>query len=716
MDEAAQRRSIHFQLRAALCLVILALLLFSQQPVSPFLWILAVAYLASNIPMRMLPTDWFENPTAGYGLFFLHLAGLTIVLYSVTGTDWETLLLFFVTVFMATLGEDVPRSVGFAFGMSALYVGLQLSRDGSFLHSPESLLRIPLFLVTAVLCGFLAQELRRHSYQVRGLKDIQRALQPGIGTSPVVSARRVNWLAAARDLEQRFRNTLLDLNAAVWEMDVPTLKMTFMSDHAEQLLGHPVEKWLGEVDFWAMHIHPEDRDHVVEVSRKAISEGRDHSFEYRALAADGRVVWLRDIIRVVRDRKGRIRQLRGVMVDITAQKQLEEEFRQSQKMEAVGRLAGGVAHDFNNLLTVITGYGQLILERLEPEAPLRAQVEEINKAGERAAGLTRRLLAFSRRQTLAPQIVDLNAIISDNEKMLHRLIGEDIEVVTLKDPGLGKGKADPAQIEQVLLNLAINARDAMPTGGTLMIETSNVELDENYAASHAAVRPGAYVQLAISDTGTGMRAEVRAHIFEPFFTTKEKDKGTGLGLATVYGIVKQSDGNIWAYSEPGVGTTFKIYLPRVEELVEVAPPAEVQQAGQLGSETILLVEDEDGVRALAGRILRARGYVVLEASGPPQALQVGQQHSEPIHLLLTDVVMPQMNGRELAQKFLSTRQATKVLYMSGYTDDAIVHHGVLEAGVPFLQKPFTPEALLRKVRALLDEAPTGPPRPGQTAA
>ena len=384
-----------------------------------------------------------------------------------------------------------------------------------------------------------------------------------------------------------------------------------------------------------------------------------------------------------------------------------EQLRQAQKMEAVGKLAGGIAHDFNNLLTAITGYSELTLRRLRAEDPLRRNVEEIKKAGERAASLTRQLLAFSRKQVLQPKVLDLNAVVSDMEKMLRRLIGEDIELRTALAADLGSVKADPGQIEQVLMNLAVNARDAMPQGGNLIIETENVYLNEGYATRHIAVKPGPYVMLAVSDTGEGMSEETQSRIFEPFFTTKEVGKGTGLGLSTVYGIVKQSGGNIWVYSEVGEGTVFKIYLPRVDEAAQEYKPGPEAQESLDGTEVILLAEDDERVRGLVREVLEGYGYRVLEAEGGSAALSVSERHEGPIHLLLTDVVMPKMSGRELAIRLARVRPEMKVLYMSGYTDESIVHHGVLDAGTPFLQKPFEAEALARKVRELLDGGARG---------
>jgi two-component system cell cycle sensor histidine kinase/response regulator CckA len=382
---------------------------------------------------------------------------------------------------------------------------------------------------------------------------------------------------------------------------------------------------------------------------------------------------------------------------------LEEQLRQSQKMEAIGRLAGGIAHDFNNLLTVIQGYSQLSLLELKEGGLLRTNIAEIQSAAERASNLTRQLLAFSRRQIMETRVLDLNDLLRNLDKMLRRVIGEDIDLVTVFDGNLGRVKTDPGQIEQVIMNLAVNARDAMQNGGQLTIETANVELDEEYARAHAAVTPGRYVMLSVSDKGVGMPLEVRERIFEPFFTTKETGKGTGLGLSTVYGIVKQSDGNIWVYSEPGKGTTFKIYLPRVDEPLEEEKEKVETKELPHGSETVLIVEDDENVRKLAVQILTNQGYNVLEASMGSDALSLCKEHKGPIHLMITDVVMPEMDGRELTTCLMDSHPAMKVLYMSGYTDNAIVHHGILEKGTNYIQKPFTVGGLTKKVRKVLDK-------------
>jgi two-component system cell cycle sensor histidine kinase/response regulator CckA len=406
----------------------------------------------------------------------------------------------------------------------------------------------------------------------------------------------------------------------------------------------------------------------------------------------------------------------GVVIlsmDVTEGRKLENQLRHAQKMEAVGRLAGSVAHDFNNLLSVILGYSNLLLLDLKPVDPIRGDIEYMKLAGEKAATLTRQLLAFSRQQVLAPRVLDLNQVVRESEQMLRRLVGEDIEFVTLYDRNLSPVRADAGQIDQVVMNLVLNARDAMPSGGKLTIETHDVSLDESYAKDHLEVKPGVYAMLAVSDTGIGMDKETLTRIFEPFFTTKGVGKGTGLGLSTVFGIVHQSGGSIWVYSEPGGGTSVKVYLPKAKptdtELAEAVAPTPTSLRG---SETILLVEDQDDVRQVAREILTRHGYHVVAARNAGEALLTCERHPRSIHLLLTDVVMPQMSGRELSERLLPLRPEMKVLYMSGYTDNVIVHHGILDSGVAYLQKPLVPDTLARKVREVLD-TPSGrrPSRP-----
>jgi two-component system cell cycle sensor histidine kinase/response regulator CckA len=384
------------------------------------------------------------------------------------------------------------------------------------------------------------------------------------------------------------------------------------------------------------------------------------------------------------------------------QRRLEDQLRQWQKMEAIGRLAGGLAHDFNNLLTVISGYSELLLHKVALQAAERAGVEEIQKAAERGGALTRQLLAFSRRQPLEPRIIDINELVVNMEKMLRRLIGEDIQLATVPGNEVGKVKTDPGQLEQVIMNIVVNGRDAMPQGGKLTIETCNFELDEEPARAHPGFRPGPYVLLAITDTGSGMDAETKSHLFEPFFTTKDPGKGTGLGLATAYGIVTQSGGSVSVYSEPHRGTTVKIYLPRVEEAIAEEQPELESAATLLGSETVLLVEDEARVRKLICEVLTMKGYQVLECTRAEEAVRLFDGHGPSIDLVIADVVMPEMSGPELVRRLAVQRPELRVLFISGYPDEAVIHHGILTSGAAFLQKPFLPDALARKVREILD--------------
>jgi two-component system cell cycle sensor histidine kinase/response regulator CckA len=500
-----------------------------------------------------------------------------------------------------------------------------------------------------------------------------------------------------RESEERYRDLVENARDIIYTHDLEGNYMS-VNSAGEQLLGYTREEARGmsQLQVVAPEYHERAREMI---ARKLAGKGKT-VYELEVVAKDGRRLAVEVNSRLTY-RDGVAVGVQGIARDVSERRELEEQLRQAQKMEAVGRLAGGVAHDFNNLLTVINGYSDITIGRLPAEDPLRSQVEEVRKAGERAAGLTRQLLAFSRKQVLRPEVIDLNEVVSEMEKMLRRLIGEDIVLRAALGPGLGSVKADPGQVEQVLMNLAVNARDAMPCGGRLTIGTENVYLDEAYAAHHVSVAPGRYVMLAVSDTGVGMDEETRARIFEPFFTTKEKGKGTGLGLSTVYGIVKQSGGNIWVYSEAGRGTTFKIYLPRVDADAREHRPAAESAEGLTGTETILLAEDDEPVRDMTRIILSDYGYRVLAAENGAAAIAIFESTEETIDLLLTDVVMPGVSGRELADRLTRLRPETKVLYMSGYTDDAIVHHGVLEEGVNFLQKPFTPDALARRVREVL---------------
>jgi PAS domain S-box-containing protein len=461
------------------------------------------------------------------------------------------------------------------------------------------------------------------------------------------------------------------------------------------------------VNGWAALVHADERQEMMEyLQREVVERQRPFDREYRIVRpSDGQIRWVHGRGELVHNAKGELLTMTGTIQDITERKRLEEQLLQAQKMESVGRLAGGVAHDFNNLLTVINGYCDLMLEGMETPDPLKEQLNEVRGAGQRAAALTQQLLAFSRRQVMRPQVLDLNAFLRETERLLQRLIGEDVRLATVLDGALGKVKADPGQINQVILNLAVNARDAMPGGGCLTIETANVDIDAESAAAQVGSRAGRYVRLSVCDTGAGMDAETRRHLFEPFFTTKAAGQGTGLGLSSVYGIVQQSDGWITVYSEPGQGTQFHVYLPRLEEDAE-KPAAPVENpAAAFGTETILVTEDQDNVRKLVSRMLRGFGYHVLEAANGGEALEAASAHAGPIDLLVTDLVMPEMSGRELGAELKRRRPEIRVLYMSGYTGNVVAQRGLLEEGVAFIEKPFTAESLASKVRDTLGSVP-----------
>ena len=515
-----------------------------------------------------------------------------------------------------------------------------------------------------------------------------------------ISARKAAEKARA-EAETKYRTLVEQVAAISYIAELGTRgKWLYVSPQIEAITGYSQDEWLANSCDWIRHIPPEDHA-VVEAAEEASMRGERFQAEYRIVRKDGTVIWVSDTA-VVAKGSDTDPVMEGIIVDITDRKLLENQLQQSRRMEAVGRLAGGIAHDFNNLLTIIKGYAELALQRSGIQAELRADVQQIENAAERASTLIRQLLAFSRRQVLQPKIIDLNAIVLGLDKLLGRLMGEDIEMVTRCAANVGRVKADPAQIEQVIMNLVVNARDAMPKGGRLTVETYNIDLDSTYARDHVSVKPGSYVMLAVTDTGIGMNPETVAHIFEPFYTTKESGQGTGLGLSTVYGIVKQSGGYIWVYSEPGKGTTFKVYLPRVAEPVEAKPERVELPAANKGSETILLVEDEEAVRELTSRILSAKGYSVVAAKSVKDAEEWCEKHGGKIHLLLTDIIMPGTSGRELARRITAKHPRTRVLYMSGYTDNVLAQGGVLEAGLSFLQKPFTPAALAQKVREVLD--------------
>jgi two-component system, cell cycle sensor histidine kinase and response regulator CckA len=503
-------------------------------------------------------------------------------------------------------------------------------------------------------------------------------------------------------LSRMIRENAADMIAVV---DVNGRRL-YNSPSYEKVLGYSTED-LERTDSFEQ-IHPDDRELVQQAAQEARQTGQGRTLEYRFRHKNGDWRLLESTANLIRSRKGEPDKFVIVNRDITERREAEKalresELRQTQRMEAVGRLSGGIAHDFNNLLGVMIGYTDILEMRLREDDPARKTVEEIRKTGLRGAALTRQLLAFSRRQVLEPKVLDLNAVVPDIEKMLRRLIGENIELRTVLAPSLGRLLADEGQIEQVILNLAVNARDAMPQGGKLTIETANAVLDDSSARHMPTAQPGEYVMLSVSDTGIGMDPQTRAKIFEPFFTTKEAGKGTGLGLATIYEVVKRSEGHIWVYSELGKGSVFKIYFPLVQAGVQAAKAEVRRPPSRAASETILVVEDDESLREITRDLLVQSGYCVLEASSGEQALQVVQRHQAPIHLLLADVVMPGMSGAALAADLANSRPEMSVLFMSGYTDEAIVRNGVLEPGILLLEKPFTCEALIGKVRDALGQ-------------
>ena len=522
------------------------------------------------------------------------------------------------------------------------------------------------------------------------LIELNRKLQEDIN--------RREWMSKALEQSETRYRSLFERNKAGVFRSVPGGVFIDCNDAFAQMFGYEREELLKLPPHLLYVGGKQERDSRIAEFRKT---GQLQDFEICYRHKNGGLVWAIQNVLLVKDAEGND-VIEGTVVDITERRRLEEMLRQSQKMEAVGRLAGGIAHDFNNLLTVILGYCGALHDRLKHDDEAREQAKRITQAADKAAALTRQLLAFSRMQLLEARVINLNSLVLNLEKMLHRLIGEDIELISRTTPGLRLVKADPGQIEQVVMNLVVNARDAMPEGGTMTLETANVDLDENYAATHAGVIPGAYAMLAVSDTGIGMSAETQAQIFDPFFTTKEMGRGTGLGLSTVYGIVKQSGGHIWVYSEVGHGSTFKIYLPQTHEADEPTIGEHPMVSTTCGSETILLVEDDSQVRDLTRSILTARGYMVLAPEDAQAALSMVEHDASKICLLLTDVIMPGINGRELARQLLGRNPEIKVLYMSGYTENTIGRHGILEPGTYFLQKPFTPPALTNKVREILD--------------
>lgn len=520
-------------------------------------------------------------------------------------------------------------------------------------------------------------------------------------------SERKNAENALRQAEQKYESLFANAVTGIYQTTLdghyiaanPMLARMFGYDSPEEMINEVTGEQTLERRFYV------EQGRREEFARLIREHGVLTGFESEIYTRDGKRIWISEHALAIRNEFGQVTGYQGTTIDITATKDLERQLRQAQRLESIGLLAGGIAHDFNNMLTAINGYSDLTLRRLKADDPLRRNLEEIKKAGLRSAALTQQLLAFSRRQVLQPVVLNLNVIISDTIKMLQRLIGEDIQLTTTLNPQVGQVKVDPGQFSQIVMNLAVNARDAMPQGGKLIIETANIFLDSVYTAQHVGVLPGAYVMFSICDTGAGMSDEIKQHVFEPFFTTKKAGQGTGLGLATVYGIVKQSGGYIEVYSDEGVGTTFKIYLPRVAEQSGATTAKTASAEMSRGTETILVVEDEDVVRNLSKDILKECGYTVIEARDGVEALELCDKGECRFDLLMTDVVMPRMGGRELVEKLSARLPEMRVLFTSGYTDDAVLRHGVIKADTNFIHKPFTPEALANKIREIFDAAP-----------
>jgi PAS domain S-box-containing protein len=564
----------------------------------------------------------------------------------------------------------------------------------AILLSAGGVLLSPLPASEALACNFSVLTLLNYAQEKKRADRTKRQLD---------SAQALAQAAIAQS-ELRYRRLVENVNDAIVMDDVEG-RVVFANRRFREWFGLEERNLRGAMleDCVAPEWRAPVRDRH---DRRVRGETVPDHYEYEGIRADGTRIWIEALVAPVEE-DGRIVGTQAALRDVTGRKRMEAQYLQAQKMESVGRLAGGVAHDFNNLLTIIIGYSDILLREMGRQDPCREGLEQIRAAGEQAKEVTQKLLAFSRKQVAEPKAVNLNLVVAEAEKMFGRLIGEDIEFVTRLDPELGVTMADPGQLHQVLMNLAVNARDSMPRGGKLVIETRNVTIVGDPVDPHPVPEPCSYVYLGVTDTGTGMSADVKRHLFEPFFTTKGAGRGTGLGLATVYGIVQQSGGWIGVTSEPGQGTTFHIYLPRIGTDVAAEPLTSAATAAPRGWETVLVVEDQNAVRQFAGAVLESYGYRVLQVSSGPDAVALVQQHPGPIHLLLTDLVMPLMDGRELAEQLAAFRPGIKVLYMSGYSEETISHHGVLESGLNYLPKPFTPEALAKKVREALTNPAEG---------
>jgi len=696
---AAQRASLFFFI-AGLLASLGGMLVSAQQPQQGTFIALGILDLAIAALLRVLPWErWHRHAL----LVAVPVAFIVIGLFHAAGATTPSIYpIFFILIFIWVGLSLPPRAALLLTPLTIAAYIIPLWLTGQ----PRSALESAMVVVPA--CVLIGEVVARAVHRLHEAQDeleqrvAERTAQLQAANEAIQNelAERKQVEMALRESELRFRQLAEHIHVAFWLLEPRTPRLLYISPAYEAIWQRSCASLYAQPASYLEAVHPDDYERVVSALERQ-RQGAATDEEYRILRPDGSVRWISERSFPVTDTSGKVERIARVAQEITDRKRLEAQLLQAQKLEAIGRLAGGIAHDFNNLLTAIGGYTELLSLSLPDDSALRSDLEEIQRAVQRATNLTSQLLAFARKQIIEPRILNLNDLIVEMDKLLRRVIGEDIELVTRPAPDLGQVKVDPGQIEQLLVNLAVNARDAMPEGGKLTIETHNVFLNAASGSGHGGEQE-AYVLLAVSDTGVGMDAEVKAHAFEPFFTTKEQGKGTGLGLATCYGIAKQHGGNITVYSEVGQGTTFNIYLPQAEGPASPLPSVESQTLAG-GNEVVLLVEDEAAVRALAARVLREHGYTVLEASDGAEAVRVAAIRApEAIDLLVTDVVMPQLGGKAVANQISSLYSELKVLFISGYTDTAIVHHGRLDEGVAFLHKPFTPADLIRKVREVLD--------------
>lgn len=663
-------------------------LLFSKDPLLPstVLDLVALVLIGTIIGLSVLPPSLWATQWLVWALVLFDTGITTVAIYLSGHASANFYVAYFLIMLIAAFAPTLPQMLGLSVILCLSYgVMLYLETGELGVLGESHWLQIPILLILAIFYGSTNESARKLSRDktllVEQISERKRAEK------------------ALRESEERYRRLVEVSPYAIFI--TRRHRIVFMNQACYRLLkAASPDQIIGRSPF--DFFDPEDDPAVVNTFRRALREGRHLPLiERRILCLDGTIITAELAASPLSDHASAAMQV--ILHDITERKHLEEQVRQSKKMEAVGQLAGGVAHDFNNMLTIIAGHGDLLAEDSTLTDDQRRSIEQIRQACVRASSLTAQLLAFSRRQVMQPKVLNLNDVVANVEPMLRPLVGEHITLFTVLSPGLGHVRADPNQLEQVLINLTMNARDAMPDGGTLTIETGGCDLDEDVInRQRLDARPGRYVSLRVADTGVGMDEQILSRIFEPFFTTKPKGKGTGLGLSTVYGIIKQSGGTIAVCSRPGQGASFTIYLPRVEEPACADNTDTKSPDAFEGTETVLVAEDEPGVRSLVRDSLRLKGYTVLEAGNGTEALALAERHSGPIHLLLTDVIMPQMNGRELSERLKARRPGLKVLFMSGYTDDAVLRHGVVTEDLQFIQKPFTPSALAGKTRNVLD--------------